>query len=118
MSLIPDPAFALRAAECWHLASGHLGYAWLSSGSLRTALSGCALFAHPRPAGLLQVRRCRRGAVLQLRHRARRYAGRPCDCRFRPVAHPFHVPDECRRTAGAARRPPAAADARQAAALR
>jgi len=37
--LIPDPAFALRAAECWHPSHlGALGYAWLSSDSLRTAL--------------------------------------------------------------------------------
>jgi len=37
--LIPDPAFALRAAECWHPSNlGPVGYAWLSSGSLRTAL--------------------------------------------------------------------------------
>lgn len=37
--LIPDPAFALRAAECWHPSHlGTLGYGWLSSGSLRTAL--------------------------------------------------------------------------------
>jgi len=36
---IPDPAFALRAAQCWHPSHlGVLGYAWLSSGSLRTAL--------------------------------------------------------------------------------
>lgn len=39
MALIPEPAFALRAAECWHPSHlGTLGYAWLSSGSLRTAL--------------------------------------------------------------------------------
>jgi AraC-like DNA-binding protein len=39
MALIPDPAFALRAAECWHPSHlGTLGYAWLSSSSLRTAL--------------------------------------------------------------------------------
>lgn len=38
-ALIPDPAFALHAAECWHPSNlGTLGYAWLSSGSLRTAL--------------------------------------------------------------------------------
>jgi AraC-like DNA-binding protein len=38
-SLIPDLAFALRAAECWHPSNlGPVGYAWLSSGSLRTAL--------------------------------------------------------------------------------
>lgn len=39
-SLIADPAFALRAAECWHPSHlGTLGYAWMSSGSLRTALN-------------------------------------------------------------------------------
>ena len=38
-SLIPDPAFGLGAATCWHPSNlGPLGYAWLSSGSLRTAL--------------------------------------------------------------------------------
>jgi AraC-like DNA-binding protein len=40
MALIADPAFALRAADHWH--PSHLkalGYAWLVSGSLYTALS-------------------------------------------------------------------------------
>lgn len=37
--LIPDPAFALRAADCWHPSNlGPMGYAWLSSDSLSTAL--------------------------------------------------------------------------------
>ena len=37
--LISDPAFALRAADCWHPSNlGALGYAWLSSGSLKTGL--------------------------------------------------------------------------------
>ena len=36
---IPDPAFALRAARCWHPSDlGALGYAWLASSTLRTAL--------------------------------------------------------------------------------
>jgi len=39
MTLIADPAFGLRAAECWHPSDLQaLGYAWLSSGSLSTAL--------------------------------------------------------------------------------
>ncbi|WP_150781906.1 AraC family transcriptional regulator [Pseudomonas fluorescens] len=39
MTLITDPAFGLRAAECWHPSDLQaLGYAWLSSGSLHTAL--------------------------------------------------------------------------------
>lgn len=43
--LITDPAFALRAAECWHPSNlGTLGYGWLSSGSLRTALKRMARY--------------------------------------------------------------------------
>ncbi len=38
-ALIPDPAFALRSAECWHPSHlGILGYGWLSSGTLRIGL--------------------------------------------------------------------------------
>ena len=45
-ALIPDPAFALRAAECWHPSNlGTLGYGWLSSGSLRTALKRMERFS-------------------------------------------------------------------------
>ena len=37
---IPDPAFGLKAARCWHPSNlGALGYAWLSSSTLRTALN-------------------------------------------------------------------------------
>ena len=36
---IPDPAFGLRAARCWHPSNlGALGHAWLASSTLRTAL--------------------------------------------------------------------------------
>lgn len=36
---IPDPAFALRAAQCWHPSNlGTMGYAWLSSRTLHTGL--------------------------------------------------------------------------------
>jgi len=36
---IADPAFGLRAAECWHPSNlGTLGYAWLSSSTLRAGL--------------------------------------------------------------------------------
>lgn len=63
-SLIPDPAFALQAAQCWHPSHlGTLGYAWLSSASLRTALSRMTRFnriigqrmssrCHDQPDGL------------------------------------------------------------------
>ena len=36
---IADPAFGLQAARCWHPSNlGTLGYAWLSSSTLRLAL--------------------------------------------------------------------------------
>jgi AraC-like DNA-binding protein len=39
ITLIPDPAFALRTAECWHPSNlGALGYAWLSSATLQDGL--------------------------------------------------------------------------------
>jgi len=38
-ALIPDPAFGLLAARCWHPSNlGALGYAWLTSSTLRTGL--------------------------------------------------------------------------------
>jgi len=38
-ALIPDPAFGLRAARCWHPSNlGALGHAWLASSTLRTGL--------------------------------------------------------------------------------
>ena len=55
--LIPDPAFALRSAECWHPSHlGTLGYAWLSSGSLRTGLK--RLVRYSRILGQKAVCRC------------------------------------------------------------
>jgi len=37
---IADPAFGLQAATCWHPSNlGTLGYAWLASSTLRTALT-------------------------------------------------------------------------------
>ena len=38
-ALIPDPAFGLRAARCWHPSNlGALGHAWLSAETLRAGL--------------------------------------------------------------------------------
>jgi AraC-like DNA-binding protein len=55
--LIPDPAFALRAPECWHPSYlGTLGYAWLSSGSLRSGLK--RLVRYSRILGQKAVCRC------------------------------------------------------------
>jgi AraC-like DNA-binding protein len=42
---LPDPAFALRAAHCWHPSNlGALGFAWLSSSTLRTGLQRVARY--------------------------------------------------------------------------
>lgn len=44
---IDDPAFGLQAGELWHPTFMHaLGYAWLSSSSLRTALQRLARYIH------------------------------------------------------------------------
>ena len=51
---IADPAFGLRAAQCWHPSNlGTLGYAWLSSSTLHTGLK--------RAGALLAHRHCRCG---------------------------------------------------------
>jgi len=45
-ALIPDPAFGLRAAQCWHPSNlGSLGYAWLSSETLLTGLKRIERFS-------------------------------------------------------------------------
>ena len=54
---IDDPAFALRAASCWHPSNlGTLGYAWLSSGTLRTGLR--RLVRYSRTLGTQASCRC------------------------------------------------------------
>jgi AraC-like DNA-binding protein len=46
MQRIPDPAFALRACECWHPSNlGTMGYAWLSSRTLHTGLKRMERFS-------------------------------------------------------------------------
>ena len=42
---IPDPAFGLHAARCWHPSNlGALGYAWLSSSTLRSGMKRLARY--------------------------------------------------------------------------
>lgn len=44
--LIPDPAFALRAGECWHPSNlGTMGFAWLSSRTLHSGLKRMERFS-------------------------------------------------------------------------
>lgn len=45
--IIDDPCFGLQAAGCWHPSYGHaLGYAWLTSHTLREALNRFARYIH------------------------------------------------------------------------
>lgn len=46
IEMIPDPAFGLRASECWHPSNlGALGYAWLSSASLHIGFDRFILYS-------------------------------------------------------------------------
>lgn len=46
LTVIPDPAFALLAAQCWHPSNlGTMGYAWLSSRTLHTGLKRMERFS-------------------------------------------------------------------------
>lgn len=46
LAVIPDPAFALLAAQCWHPSNlGTMGYAWLSSRTLHTGLKRMERFS-------------------------------------------------------------------------
>jgi len=85
---IPDPAFGLQAGSCWHPSNlGALGYAWLSSSTLRTALErlarywriinmqvtatlndapGSVEFAHLPPQGEEVIERIRGDAVMAI----------------------------------------------------
>jgi AraC-like DNA-binding protein len=107
--LINDPAFGLQVARCWHPSElGVLGYAWLSSSTLRTGLE--RLVRYSRLIGeraTTEIEDTRQG--LKVRFWAKR--GHPAVV---PVAAVFGdiamalLFDMCRMNAGAALRPVAA----------
>ena len=107
--LIRDPAFGLRAAHCWHPSElGVLGYAWLSSSTLRTGLQRAVRYSRlVGERGLTQTDETSQG--LKVRFSAQR--GHPAVV---PVAAVFVdivmalLLDLCRMNAGAALRPVAA----------
>ena len=108
--LIRDPAFGLQAARCWHPSElGVLGFAWLSSSTLRTGLERAARYARLiGERGITEIEDARQG--LKVRFWARR--GNPAVV---PVAAVFAdmamalLLDLCRMNAGAALRPVAVA---------
>ncbi|HZM36167.1 MAG TPA: AraC family transcriptional regulator [Burkholderiales bacterium] len=107
--LIRDPAFGLQAARCWHPSElGVLGYAWLSSSTLRTGLERAVRYSRlVGERGITEIEDTRLG--LKVRFRAKR--GDPA---LVPVAAVFVdivmalLLDLCRMNAGAALRPLAA----------
>jgi len=53
VGLIDDPCFGLKAAGCWHPSDlNALGYAWLASSSLRTALQRLSRYSRMLSEGL------------------------------------------------------------------
>ena len=107
--LIRDPAFGLRAAHCWHPSElGVLGYAWLSSSTLRTGLERAVRYSRLiGERGLTEIEDTRQG--LKVRFWAKR--GNPAVV---PVAAVFVdmamalLLDMCRMNGGAVLRPVAA----------
>jgi AraC-like DNA-binding protein len=102
-ALIPDPAFALRAARSWHPSNlGALGHAWLASSTLRTGLE--RLQRYSRILGErahLQLTDTRDGLRFAYDHRRR-------DPVLRAIGADFAlslVMDMCRMNYGATLRP-------------
>jgi len=109
MRRVSDPAFGLQAARCWHPSElGVLGYAWLSSSTLRTGLERAVRYSRlVGERGITEIEDTRQG--LKVRFSAKR--GNPAVV---PVAAVFVdivmalLLDLCRMNAGAALRPVAA----------
>ena len=101
---IPDPAFALRAARCWHPSDlGALGFAWLASSTLRTALQ--RLERYGRILGeraRFRLESSDKGLRLVFEHRRKDALVGGAGNRLRAVHRHGHVPDEFRRLAAAA----------------
>ena len=107
--LIRDPAFGLRAAHCWHPSElGVLGYAWLSSSTLRTGLQRAVRYSRlVGERGLTQTDETSQG--LKVRFSAQR--GHPAVVPVAAVLVDIVIAlllDLCRMNAGAALRPIAA----------
>jgi AraC-like DNA-binding protein len=101
-ALIPDPAFGLRAARCWHPSNlGALGHAWLTSSTLRTGLE--RLQRYSRILGekaTLKITHAREGLQFAYDHRRRDP--------FSAIATDFAmslVLDMCRMNYGASLKP-------------
>jgi AraC-like DNA-binding protein len=109
LPLIRDPAFGLQAARCWHPANlGVLGYAWLSSSTLRTGLRRVERYHRLiGERGVTEIEEVRQG--IKVRFWAKR--GDPAKVPVAAVTVDIAMAlllDMCRMNAGAALRPMAA----------
>ena len=107
--LIGDPAFGLHAARCWHPSElGVLGYAWLSSSTLRTGLERAVRYSRlVGERGMTEIEDTRQG--LKVRFGANR--GNPAVVPVAAVVVDIAMAillDLCRMNAGATLRPVAA----------
>jgi AraC-like DNA-binding protein len=107
--LVSDPAFGLQAARCWHPSElGVLGYAWLSSSTLRTGLERAVRYSRLiGERGITEIEDTRQG--LKVRFQAKR--GDPAAVPVAAVLVDIVMAllfDLCRMNAGTALRPVAA----------
>jgi AraC-like DNA-binding protein len=107
--LVGDPAFGLRAARCWHPSElGVLGYAWLSSSTLRTGLERLVRYSRlVGERGTTEIQDTRQG--LKVRFSAQR--GNPAVVPVAAVMVDIVMAlllDLCRLNAGASLKPVAA----------
>jgi AraC-like DNA-binding protein len=107
--LIRDPAFGLHAARCWHPSElGVLGYAWLSSSTLRTGLERAVRYSRlVGERGITEIEDTRQGLKVRFWAKRGNPAVVPVAAVFVDIAMAILL-DLCRMNAGAALRPVAA----------
>jgi AraC-like DNA-binding protein len=106
---IPDPGFGLHAARCWHPSElGVLGYAWLSSSTLRTGLERAVRYSRLiGERGITEIEDTRQGLKVRFWAKRGNPAVVPVAAVFADIAMALLF-DLCRMNAGAALRPVAA----------
>ena len=107
--LIGNPAFGLHAARCWHPSElGVLGYAWLSSSTLRTGLERVARYSRLiGERGATEIENTRQGLKVRFGANRGNPAVVPVAAAMVDIAMAILL-DLCRMNAGATLRPVAA----------
>jgi AraC-like DNA-binding protein len=104
--LVSDPAFGLQAARCWHPSElGVLGYAWLSSSTLRTGLQRAVRYSRLiGERAVIEIEDTRRGLKVRLSAKRGDPASVPVAAVFVDIVMALLF-DMCRMNAGSALRP-------------